>query len=85
MCSTGFIASERLERALTEAAAIDSIVKLAAESHGESVSVCIQLGRGTTFTVRLPLPAPDHDRSFSPTGQLQLCLPDQFQSKLYLA
>ena len=32
-----------------------SIVKLAAESHGGSVAVGSELGKGSTFTVRLPL------------------------------
>jgi heavy metal sensor kinase len=36
-----------------------SIVKLAAESHGGTVSVGSQLGKGSTFTVRLPLPTAD--------------------------
>lgn len=33
-----------------------AIVKLAAESHGGSVSVSSELGRGSTFTISLPLP-----------------------------
>ena len=37
-----------------------SIVKLAAESHGGSVSVGSQVGKSSTFTVRLPLSPAEH-------------------------